>query len=56
MSNFNSNYGSDEAFMEMARNISEQEAAAQAKKKRAKVDLVKNLPRVKIENKHCKKN
>lgn len=35
--------------------MSEQEAAANARKKRAKQESVQKLPVVKIENKHCKK-
>ena len=42
-------------FFEMVRRISEQEAEARAKKKRAKTDAVSKLPVVKIEAKHCKK-
>lgn len=55
MSNFSSNFSSDEDFFERVRRMSEMEAAAQAKKKKAKTDAVKKLPIVKIENKHCKK-
>ena len=63
MTNFNSNFasggggyhqGSDD-FFEMVRRISEQEAEARARKKRAKTDSVQKLPIVKIETKHCKK-
>ena len=36
MSNFNTNFTSDDDFFERIRRMSEQEAAAQAKKKRAK--------------------
>ena len=39
----------------MARRMSEQEAAANARKHKAKVETVKKLPIVKIESKHCKK-
>lgn len=56
MTNFNSNFGSDGDFMEMVRRMSEQEAAANAKKHKAKEESVKKLPIVKIEKKHCKKN
>ncbi len=66
MSNFNSNFasgsngGSGEDggvdFFEMVRRISEQEAEARARKKRAKTDAVSKLPVVKIEAKHCKKS
>ncbi|TNV85863.1 hypothetical protein FGO68_gene2314 [Halteria grandinella] len=63
MNNFNSNFQSGsgggmqgEDFFEMVRRISEQEAEARAKKKRAKGDAVSKLPIVKIETKHCKKN
>ena len=56
MSNFNSNFTSDTDFLEMARRMSEQEAEARAKKKRAKTDSIKKLPIVKIESKHCKKS
>ena len=55
MTNFNSNFFSEGDFMEMARRMSEREAAEQAKKKRAKTEAVSKLPIVKIENKHCKK-
>ena len=60
MTNFNSNFqsgngNSDVDFFEMVRRISEQEAEARAKKKRAKTEAVQKLPLVKIEAKHCKK-
>jgi hypothetical protein len=55
MNNFNGNFTSDDDFFERIRRMSEMEAAASAKKKKAKVDSVKKLPIVKIENKHCKK-
>ena len=59
MTNFNSNFQSGNSgevdFFEMVRRISEQEAEARAKKKRAKTDAVQKLPVVKIEPKHCKK-
>jgi hypothetical protein len=56
MNNFNSNFNSDGDFMEMVRRMSEQEAAANAKKSKAKEESVRKLPIVKIENKHCKNN
>ena len=55
MNNFSQNFTSDAAFMEMAQRMSEQEAAAQAKKKKASENAVKKLAVVKIESKHCKK-
>jgi len=38
------------------RRISEQEAQAKQKAKKAKTEAVQRLPLVKIEKKHCKKN
>ena len=60
MNNFQSNFassagGNDQDFFEMVRRISEQEAEARARKKRAKTESVQKLPIVKIEAKHCKK-
>jgi hypothetical protein len=55
MNNFNRNFHSDGDFYEMARQMSEQEAQAQAKKNKASEAAVKKLPIVKIETKHCKK-
>ena len=55
MNNFNHNFMSEEHFMEMARRMSEQEAAEKARKNKASEDSVKKLPIVKIEAKHCKK-
>jgi hypothetical protein len=55
MTNYNSNFVNENELMEMVRRMSERDAAAQAKKKRAKTDAVSKLPVVKIENKHCKK-
>jgi hypothetical protein len=40
MNNYNSNFQSENDFFEYVRRMSEQEAAAQARKKRAKADSV----------------
>ena len=56
MTNFNQNFFSEEAFMEMAQRISEQTAAAEARRKKASDTSISKLPIVKIEEKHCKKN
>ena len=54
MSNYNSNFASDELF-EIIRRMSEQDATQRRKNKRAKKSAVENLPIVKIADKHCKK-
>lgn len=56
MQNFNQNFGSEVDFFELARRMSEQEAAANAKKNKASASAIKKLPIVKIESKHCKKS
>jgi len=53
MSNYNQNFGGED-FMEIVRRISEREAEARQKAKRAKIDAVDKLPLIKIEKKHCK--
>ena len=54
MANFNQSFDGDQIF-EMVRRMSEQEAEARRKKKKASEAAVKKLPVVKIEKQHCKK-
>lgn len=56
MQNFSHNFTSDTDFFEMVRRMSEQDAATNAKRKKASNEAVKKLPVLKIEQKHCKKS
>ena len=54
VSNYDSSFNPNDDILEIVRRISEREAEEKRKKNKASEDSVKQLPIIKIEEKHCK--